>query len=210
LQQSRAQLERLSRQTLELAAQVSDTQAALEASEQRNRAQSARIEELEQHLAELPPADPAQPLRAALFANLAESLPPSPVYGIVDRHLLVAADPVFVFGKALLGAEGRDRLAPLAAALAAALRQLPADQAWRLRVEGHTDARPLRTNPRFPSNWELSAARAVALVRYLEEFGIPAERLSAVALAATRPLEAGDSSADHRRNRRLELHLVSE
>jgi chemotaxis protein MotB len=94
--------------------------------------------------------------------------------------------------------------------LAEALQQLPADQPWRLRVEGHTDARPLRANRYFPTNWELSAARAVALVRYLEEFGIPAERLSAVALAATRPLDQGDNAAGHRRNRRLELHLVSD
>ncbi len=210
LEESRAQLERLLQQTERFSAELAAAQAALQASEERNLAQAARIEALEQRLAALPPPDSAAPWRAALFEQLATALTPNPVYGITDQRLVIAADPVFVFGNAQLGAEGRERLAVVAAALASALRRLPVDQPWRLRVEGHTDSRPLRSNQRFVSNWELAAARAVSLVRYFEELGVPAERLSAVALAATRPLDSGDNAAAHRRNRRLEVHLVSD
>lgn len=77
---------------------------------------------------------------------------------------------------------------------------------YALAVEGHTDDRPIVT-PRFPSNWELSTARAARVVRYLERRGIPPERLSATGFAATRPIADNTDPAKRSANRRVELIL---
>jgi chemotaxis protein MotB len=124
-----------------------------------------------------------------------------------DR-LVIASDPVFVFGTGELGAEGQDRLRPLAAVLASLLAQLPEEFPWRVRIEGHSDSRPLRADRRFDDNWELSTARALGILQFLVANGIAEDRLSAVGLAATRLRDPGSSKAAHRRNRRIELHLV--
>jgi chemotaxis protein MotB len=129
------------------------------------------------------------------------------VYRVEKDRVVVAADPVFVFGTGELGAEGESRLHPLLEALHQAAATLPADLEWRLRVEGHTDRRPLRNSSRFPSNWELSTARAVSLLRFLQRSGISDDRLYAAGFAATRPAARGEGKAAHRRNRRIELHL---
>ena len=205
-----SQLQRLQDYVSEVQEQVGQLQAALRRAEERNRLQSALIDQLERALKKHQAATPGgrQRTRKAFFARLAERLPLSPVYEVREDRILIAADPVFVFSRAMLGAEGESRLRELATALREALATLPADQPWRLRVEGHTDPRPLKGNRAFPSNWELSAARATAVLRYLIREGVPGERLEAVALAATAPLGKGKSKADYRRDRRIEIHLA--
>lgn len=207
LLESRAQIDRLREQTGELLDQVARTHALLTASQERNRSQAARIAQLEQRLSDLPTAAPDEPLRARFFNHLQLVLPPSGLYRVMPDRLVIFADPVYVFGKGIIGAEGIERLDPVLAILRDGLTMLPPEILWRLRVEGHTDPRPLRANPRFPSNWELSAARAVAMLRLLESRGIPASRLVAAAYAAQRPLTSGRDSRSHRLNRRIEIHL---
>ena len=73
-----------------------------------------------------------------------------------------------------------------------------------LRIDGHTDARPISSRE-FPSNWELSTARAVAVLKYLESRGIPPERLAAAGFAEFRPLDSGTSEEAYRKNRRIEI-----
>jgi chemotaxis protein MotB len=209
LNESRVRIERLSEQAAALAAEVERVRGALDESLADNRRQAQRIEELEEQLRNIPPSDPLAAPREAFFAYLNERLPASVLYEVRPDRLIIAADPVFVFGKGIIGAEGAERLLPVVAVLTEALTGLPESEEWRLRIEGHTDPRPLRRNRYFPTNWELSAARAVAMLRYLEAQGVPDSRLSAVALAATRPLTPEDSAAAHRLNRRLEIHLVS-
>jgi chemotaxis protein MotB len=75
-----------------------------------------------------------------------------------------------------------------------------------LRIDGHTDKNPIST-PEFPSNWELSAKRAINVVRFLEDHGVPANRLAAAGFAEFQPLEQGDSPDIYRRNRRIEIKL---
>lgn len=113
----------------------------------------------------------------------------------------IGAAILFASGHADLSAEGRAVLARLASTLAAT----PGD----VVVEGHTDAVPI-ASARFPSNWELSAARAAAVVRALIEAGLPAGRLSAVGYADTRPLAEGTDPASLARNRRVTLTLQAE
>jgi chemotaxis protein MotB len=103
--------------------------------------------------------------------------------------------------------EGRAELDKLATALSELDRQIPAEIAWVLRVDGHTDVRPIAT-PQFPSNWELSSARAIAVVQYLIGKGISAQRLVAAGFGEFQPLDAEKTDEAFRRNRRIELKLT--
>ena len=79
---------------------------------------------------------------------------------------------------------------------------------WVLRIDGHTDKRPINTAA-FPSNWELSTARAINVARFLVENGLPAGRVAAAGFAEFRPLDPGESEEAYRRNRRIELQLTN-
>ena len=87
------------------------------------------------------------------------------------------------------------------------MKRIPADVDWVLRVDGHTDRIPIRT-PKYPSNWELSTGRAIAVVKQLVALGIPSDRLAATGFAEHQPIDTGNSIAAHRRNRRIEFKLT--
>lgn len=179
-------------------------------SERLQQQQAEKIQTLSQRLQGLDRSTPDVQLqwRQALFQELQRLMPHSPIAQVGDQRLVIPTDPVFVFGTGELGEEGRDRLKPIAQALVTALNVLPPDLDWRLEVAGHTDRRPLRGNGRFPSNWELSAARAVAMLRYLHEQGLAGPRLVAAGYGATAPRDPAITKAAHRLNRRVEVRLV--
>jgi chemotaxis protein MotB len=204
-----AELAKLQRYVGEASTRVVELQQLLQASEQRNRLQSELIDALEaRHQAQLAAKpDYRLQVRERFFHELAGQLPLSPVYRVERDRLVVQVDPVFIFRSAEIGAEGEARLAALAPALQLATQSLPGNLAWRLHVQGHSDARPLRGNAPFPSNWGLSAARAVAFLHQLRRNGIAERHLYASGLAATRLAATGNSKAAHRKNRRIEVHL---
>jgi chemotaxis protein MotB len=113
---------------------------------------------------------------------------------------------LFASGSADLGEAGQDRLSQLARSLAEVTRQIPPDIKWVLRVDGHTDKNPIKSD-RFPSNWELSTARAVTIVKFLAQQGIPADRLAATGFGEFQPVDKGNSAAALARNRRIEIRL---
>ncbi|MBA2778892.1 OmpA/MotB family protein [Billgrantia kenyensis] len=113
----------------------------------------------------------------------------------IDDNLL------FQSGQASLTAQGREVLA--------GLRSVLQDFEGEVSVEGHTDSIPIAT-AQFPSNWELSSGRAIAVLRYLSELEVPAERLRAVGYADTRPLESNETPEGRAANRRVELLLHQE
>lgn len=116
--------------------------------------------------------------------------------GLIFR---IPSEVLFAAGEAELTPAGRsviDRLLP-------AINRLPD---YTVVVEGHTDNVPIQT-PRFPSNWELSAARAGSVVRHLEARGINPTRLRATGYADTRPIAANDTAANRALNRRVEITL---
>ncbi|MGB5453706.1 MAG: OmpA family protein [Sedimenticolaceae bacterium] len=209
IEQGNAQLETMRRHAESIQDSLRDLNEALQRAEQRNAEQTLQIERLQAELRAQRARDPGEyeRQRREFFRALRRQLPVSTLYEVLPDRLIIASDPVFVFGKGELGAEGQDRLAPMASALRDLVAQLPAEYPWRLRIEGHSDSRPLRSNRRFESNWELSAARSVSMLRYLASQGLPEERLSAVGLADNQLRDPGDSSASHRRNRRIEIHL---
>jgi chemotaxis protein MotB len=113
----------------------------------------------------------------------------------------------FASGTATLSDSGQSILQNLLGRL-----QSPAFATYRITVEGHTDDEPINS-PQFPSNWELSAARAAAVVRYFIEHGIPADRLRAAGYADTHPLAPNRDAAgnpipeNQAKNRRVVIEL---
>lgn len=206
----RARLDQLQALLERVNSRVQQLEAALETAERRNRDQSRLILRLESQLAAQEERDPGaqRHQRERFFALLADRLGTSPVCEVRPDRLIIPADAVFLASPGRLGAEGEERLAPIAAALSEVLSDLPTDRPWRLRVEGHTDRRLLRDRADFPSNWELSAARAVGVARFLIRHGIPEHHLEAVALAATQPLSRERNAAAYQRNRRVVIRLI--
>jgi chemotaxis protein MotB len=210
LEQTRSQMEAMRRHASEAAAELAVLRQRLADSEQLNRQQAERIEILGRQVEQLRQQQAAAKAdwRQLFFADLKRRLDASPVVEVGADRLVIPTDAVFVFGTGEIGREGRDRLMPMTEALVQSLLLLPPELDWRLEVAGHTDRRPLRGSARFPSNWELSAARAVAVLRFLNEHGVASPRLLAAAYAATEPVDEDISKAAHRRNRRVEIRLL--
>ena len=114
---------------------------------------------------------------------------------------------LFASGSANLGEQGKQELAKLALTLGDVASRIPQDVNWVLRVDGHTDRQPIRT-VQFPSNWELSTARAVSVVRYLASQGIPARRLAATGFGEFHPVDEAETIEAFQRNRRIEIKLT--
>ena len=104
-------------------------------------------------------------------------------------------------------AQGEAELDKVADALIGLEKQIPAEIPWVLRVDGHTDARPI-TGGAFKSNWELSAARAISVVKYLIGKGVAPQRLVAAGFGEFQPIDTGTTEEAYRRNRRIELKLT--
>jgi chemotaxis protein MotB len=114
---------------------------------------------------------------------------------------------LFGAGEATISTAGEAEMAKLASAIKELETQIPNDVNWVLRIDGHTDKRPINT-PEFPSNWELSAARAIAVTKYFVAQGIPAQHLVAAGFGDSRPIDNGDTDEAYARNRRIEFKLT--
>jgi chemotaxis protein MotB len=119
------------------------------------------------------------------------------------------SEVLFEPGKADLADDAKKQLDPVINALKEIAGKIPPELHWVLRIDGHTDRRPIN-NAQFPSNWELSAARAISVVRYMIDQGIPPNRLAAAGFADNQPLDPAASGEAYRRNRRIELRLTDQ
>jgi chemotaxis protein MotB len=206
---ARTQVEQLSAQIAALRDQLAQIAAALEASEAKTKDQQTQIVDLGRRL-NLALASKVQELaryRSEFFGRLREIIGDRPDIRVVGDRFVFQSEVLFTPGRAELGAPAKRRLEPVIAALKAISEKIPPDINWVLRVDGHTDRRPI-SNAQFASNWELSAARAISVVRYAAAQGIPAARLAAAGFADNQPLDPGDSEEAYRRNRRIELKLT--
>jgi chemotaxis protein MotB len=204
-----AQVEILNQQIAALRRQLAALEETLGASEQKDRDAQARISDLGARL-NLALAQRVQELtryRSDFFGRLRNVLAARPEFRVVGDRFVIQSEILFDVGQTVLNPAGMPELDKLAVALKAVAAEVPADIAWVLRVDGHTDKRPIQS-PQFPSNWELSAARAIAVVRYLITQGIPENRLLAAGFGEFQPLETGEGEEIFRRNRRIELKLT--
>ncbi len=206
---ARAQVALLNRQMAALRETLEKVSAALEVSEKLAREQKVEIQTLGARLnAAL--AGKVQQLsryRSEFFGRLREVLGDQPDMRIVGDRFVFQSEVLFAKGSADVGDAGKAQLARLAQTLRQISARIPADIDWVLRVDGHTDKDPINTL-RFPSNWELSSARAISVIRFLMDQGLPPDRLAATGFGEYQPLDAGNDEIAKRRNRRIELKLT--
>jgi chemotaxis protein MotB len=145
--------------------------------------------------------------RSEFFGKLRESLQDNADIRVEGDRFVLPSEVLFSSASATLDVEGQQEIAAVARTLKSIAAQIPDDIDWVLRIDGHTDRRPVRKA--FPSNWELSSARATSIVKYLVEQGIPPHRLVAAGFAQYHPLDKGNTAEAYRRNRRIEFKLTS-
>jgi chemotaxis protein MotB len=207
--QAIAQIELLNQQIAALRRQIGALEEALNASEKRDQESQTKIADLGSRL-NIALAQRVQELsryRSDFFGRLREILGNRPDVRIVGDRFVFQSEVFFAGGQATLQPEGKAEMDKLAAVLIDLEKQIPPDIPWVLRVDGHTDNRPIKS-PQFPSNWELSASRAIAVVQYLISKGIPAERLVAAGFGEFQPIDPTDSDEARSKNRRIEMKLT--
>ncbi|HET9049654.1 MAG TPA: peptidoglycan -binding protein [Chiayiivirga sp.] len=207
---SAAQVELLNRQMAALREQLAEITAALELSKTQARSKDLRIEELgkELNLALAQKVGELQRYRSNFFGKLREVLGQRADIRIVGDRFVVPSELLFASGTDELTPLARTQLDSLASTLNEVASEIPNDIDWVLRIDGHTDKRPIAT-ARFPSNWELSSARAIAIVKYLVTKGVPAKRLSANGFGQFQPLDPAENETAYAVNRRIEIQLTN-
>jgi chemotaxis protein MotB len=197
------------RMTAELSAlkdELARLNAALQAADVKAKEQNAQIVDLGQKLnrALASKVEELARYRSEFFGKLREALAGQRDVQVVGDRFVFQSEVLFPSGSAQLQEGGEKQLAAVAQRLVEISKKIPADIPWVLQVDGHTDNKPINT-PAFASNWELSAARAIAVVKFLNAQGIANEHLVAAGYGEYQPLSMMDTA----RNRRIELKLTN-
>jgi chemotaxis protein MotB len=203
-----AQVEVLNQQIAALRRQLGALEQALEVSEKKDKDSQTQIADLGRRL-NLALAQRVQELsryRSDFFGRLRAILGNRQDIRIVGDRFVFQSEVFFDTGQAVLKPEGRAELDKVATVLLDLNKQIPADIAWVLRVDGHTDVRPISGGAR--TNWDLSAARAIAVVQYLIGKGMPPQRLVAAGFGEFQPIDPANTEEAYSRNRRIELKLT--
>ena len=159
-----------------------------------NNALASRVQEL-------------QRFRSEFFGRLRDVLKGRDDVQIVGDRFVFQSEVLFAQGQAEIGSQGEEQLAKLAITLTDIAQKIPSDINWILQVDGHTDNLPIRAG-RYADNWDLSTERALSVVRYLNQQGLPASRLAAAGYGEYQPLDASDSDNARRKNRRIEIKIT--
>jgi chemotaxis protein MotB len=207
--QALAQIELLNQQIAALRKQIAALESSLGESDKRDKQAQAQIADLGQRL-NVALAKRVQELsqyRSTFFGELKKSLGDREDIQVVGDRFVFQSEIFFDSGSADLTPAGFSELDKLAAALQELEGRIPKELSWVLRIDGHTDIRPIFTST-FRSNWELSSSRAISVVKYLIGKGVPPNRLVAAGFGEFQPFTAGNTENDLRRNRRIELKLT--
>ncbi|MFL5337510.1 MAG: peptidoglycan -binding protein [Geminicoccaceae bacterium] len=204
------QVRQLTEQIATLSRQLVALDQALDVKQTEIDAQSGTISELGQRLniALASKVEELAQYRSEFFGELRRALGDREDVRIVGDRFVFQSEVLFASGSADIEPRGRDELAKLAGALKEIIGKIPSGLPWVLQVDGHTDRVPIST-PRFPTNWELSTARAIAVAEFLITQGIPPDRLAARGFAEFQPLDPGEGPDAYRRNRRIEIKLTT-
>jgi chemotaxis protein MotB len=204
-----AKVELLNQQIAAMRRQLQTLNALLTDSEVRNKASEAQIADLGKRLNSAL-AQRVQELtryRSEFFGRLRQILSQRSDILVVGDRFVFQAEVLFEKGQAALNPEGETEMLKLADALKQLEREIPTDIAWVLRVDGHTDADPIQSAA-FNSNWELSSARAIAVVKFLIASGVMPNHLVAAGFGEFQPIDPGSTEEAKSRNRRIELKLT--
>ena len=209
-QRAQSQVELLNQQISALRRQIAVLEDALDASETRDRESQTKIADLGKRL-NVALAQRVQELnryRSDFFGRLREILSDRQDIRIVGDRFVFQSEVLFGQGSADLNEGGKAEMLKVAEALIQIGSEIPDDIAWVLRVDGHTDNVPLSGTGRYQDNWELSQARALSVVKFFIEQGIPADKLVAAGFGELQPLEEADTDEARAKNRRIELKLT--
>ncbi len=178
---------------------------ALGVSETTNQEQKLKIEELDKRLSSVlvHKVEELEKYRSEFFGKLKAVLANRSDIRIVGDRFVFQSEVLFPSASATIGKEGENQLKQLAKTLKEISAHMPKDMQWVLRVDGHTDSRPIKTE-KYPSNWELSTARAISVVKLLKQYGISAKNLAATGFGEHHPIE---KKRDDEKNRRIEFKL---
>jgi chemotaxis protein MotB len=207
--QALTQVETLNQQIAALRQQLTALNAALDVSSKKETESQQRISDLGQRL-NVALAQRVQELsryRSDFFGKLRQILGNRPDMRIVGDRFVLQSEVFFDTGRAELKPEGRIELDAVANAIVGLEGQIPAGIPWVLRVDGHTDVRPIVFS-QYKSNWDLSAARAISVVQYLIVKGVKPSRLVAAGFGEFQPIDPGANEDAYRRNRRIEFKLT--
>jgi chemotaxis protein MotB len=204
--EQKAAVVRLTAEMATLKDELARLNAALEAADAKAREQNVQIIDLGQKLnrALASKVEELARYRSEFFGKLREALAGQRDVQVVGDRFVFQSEVLFPSGSAELQASGEKQLASVAQRLIEISSKIPKDITWVLQVDGHTDNKPINTR-QFPSNWELSAARAIAVVKFLNSQGIPNDHLVAAGYGEYQPLSLMDTA----RNRRIELKLTN-
>ena len=206
---ARAQMALLSRQVDDLRAQMARLSQALNIAETAERDKDTQIANLGSRLnaALASKVEELQRYRSEFFGRLRDVLQNRPGVQIVGDRFVFQSEVLFPPGGAEMTPAGQEQIRSLATTLKDIAAHIPSDLQWILRVDGHADRQPVSRGA-FASNWELSAQRAINVVKLLIENGIPAQHLAATGFGEFQPLDKTDGPASYARNRRIELRLT--
>ena len=206
--EAEAQAALMSQQLQDLQAELQKLSATLDASDKLTAEQKAQISDLGRRMnrALAGKVQELQRYRSEFFGRLRDILGSRPGVTVVGDRFAFQSEVLFASGSSDLGLDGQRQLAQLARTLLDLSKDIPAEVNWILRIDGHTDTVPIAT-AQFRSNWELSSARAISVVKYLAAQGVPQERLVAAGFGEFQPIDPGNSADARARNRRIELKL---
>ncbi len=206
---ARDELAILNAQINALNRQLATLNAALEAAEKKDALQKTQIINLGKRLnaALAQKVSELARYKSVFFGRLLEILGDREGVHVVGDRFVFETDVLFASGSADLNPQGEEGLAQIAAAIVAISKEIPSDIDWVIRVDGHTDIVPIRSG--YASNWELSAARAISVVKFMIRAGVPPKRLVAAGFGQYHPIDRGRSPAALARNRRIELKMDS-
>jgi len=204
-----AQVEILNQQLAAFRRQLAALETALDASEKKDKESQSRISELGQRLnvALAQKVEELKTYRSDFFGRLRQIIGNRSDVRIVGDRFVLQSELLFDVGKADLKPEALPEIGKVASAITEIAAKIPGDIPWVLRVDGHTDVRPISGGP-FKANWDLSAARAIAVVKYLASKGISPQHLVAAGFGEFQPIDLGTTEEAYRRNRRIEFKLT--
>ena len=205
----KAQVGLLNQQIAALRLEIQRLNLALEASEAKDKKDEATITDLGRRLnrALASKVQELKRYRSEFFGRLRELLGQRRGVRVVGDRFVFQSEVLFASGSAQLEFDGQEQIAKLATTLVEISKQIPPEINWVLRVDGHTDSIPIAT-AKFPSNWELSAARAISVVKFMIQQGVPANRLAAAGFGEFQALDMRTGEIANRRNRRIEFKLT--
>jgi chemotaxis protein MotB len=204
-----SQVELLNQQIAAMRRQLSQLNGLLADAETRNKSSEAQIADLGKRLNSAL-AQRVQELsryRSEFFGRLRQILAQRSDILVVGDRFVFQSEVLFAKGDANLSPLGQEEMLKLADALKQLETEIPTDIAWVLRVDGHTDSDAINS-ALFKSNWELSAARAIAVVKFLIAQGVEPKHLVAAGFGEFQPLDPGTSEDAKAQNRRIELKLT--